>query len=601
MSFGDGRSLSTSYDNRMRPTSWNVNAILGYNYSYLEHTDKVNYARNVYDGTLDRSYEYDQVGALVFAHSGAEARAAFGIDGQQWGTSDGPYSHMYDYDKQGNMTRRFGWGGEVQGGAPNGHDTDITYGYSTNKNQRDGFIYDATGNLIDDGVSYTYDAAGRQIGVDANGYVMVQWYDGDGLRVNKGDNFSTTYYLRSTVLGGQIVCELSQTGDWQRGYVYAGSDLLAIQQGGVFWQHDDPVTKSQRVTDVSGAIVATGTVEPDPWGAKTDRSSSTPFQPQTFGGYNMDANGQFDAMHRRYSATGRFLQPDPYGGSYNFSDPQSLNRYAYTKNDPVNRKDPSGLDICHADPAAPGTTVCIPTLYGGTVTVTAGSGGESITGFEGSGTEGMMIVLPSDAQTPQQLPTGHLDLSRFLELIRLGEAAAQGINEARQALQQNSLCRALFGGTSPITLLSTYVSNGLISSGTTYPVAQPGGGTQQQNFTSGDVGAVTSYAAGSYPSPMSPGVRISANPITLNQNGFYFSGNNSAGVAVNTLQGAGFQGLSLGQIRGAVIIHELLHVISRIPADAGNPTQSRANSELVRRFCFSNTPVTTTTITPLTR
>ena len=124
---------------------------------------------------------------------------------------------------------------------------------------------------------------------------------------------------------------------------------------------------------------------------------------------------------------------------------------------------------------------------------------------------------------------------------------SQGIDQARQALQQNTLCRALFGGTNPLTLLNTYASNGLISSGTTYPVAQSGGGIRQQNFSSGDIGAVTSYAAGSYPSPTSPGVRISANPITINQNGFYFSGNNSAGVAVNTLQGAGFQGLSLGR------------------------------------------------------
>jgi len=124
---------------------------------------------------------------------------------------------------------------------------------------------------------------------------------------------------------------------------------------------------------------------------------------------------------------------------------------------------------------------------------------------------------------------------------------SQGIDQARQALQQNTLCRALFGGTNPLTLLNTYASNGLISSGTTYPVAQSGGGIRQQNFSSGDIGAVTSYADGSYPSPTSPGVRISANPITINQNGFYFSGNNSAGVAVNTLQGAGFQGLSLGR------------------------------------------------------
>jgi hypothetical protein len=49
-------------------------------------------------------------------------------------------------------------------------------------------------------------------------------------------------------------------------------------------------------------------------------------------------------MARRYSASSRFSQPDPYNGSYDFSDPQSLNRYAYTKNDPVNFRDPSGLN-----------------------------------------------------------------------------------------------------------------------------------------------------------------------------------------------------------------------------------------------------------------
>ncbi len=39
----------------------------------------------------------------------------------------------------------------------------------------------------------------------------------------------------------------------------------------------------------------------------------------------------------------RFHQPDPYDGSYNLTDPQSLNRYAYVQNDPVNFVDPSGL------------------------------------------------------------------------------------------------------------------------------------------------------------------------------------------------------------------------------------------------------------------
>ena len=34
MSYGDGKSLSALYDNRMRPTRWDVSTVLGYNYNY---------------------------------------------------------------------------------------------------------------------------------------------------------------------------------------------------------------------------------------------------------------------------------------------------------------------------------------------------------------------------------------------------------------------------------------------------------------------------------------------------------------------------------------------------------------------------------------
>jgi hypothetical protein len=51
-------------------------------------------------------------------------------------------------------------------------------------------------------------------------------------------------------------------------------------------------------------------------------------------------------MFRRYNRWhSRFDQPDPYDGSYDFSNPQSFNRYAYVQNDPVNLVDPSGLDL----------------------------------------------------------------------------------------------------------------------------------------------------------------------------------------------------------------------------------------------------------------
>jgi RHS repeat-associated protein len=340
MNYGDQQALSTAYDNRMRPTTWNVSNVLGYNYNYdfyNERTGRVTYAQSIYDPTLDRSYQYDQVGALVISHSGAEARAS-AFSGQ-WGIMDGPYSQGYDYDKFGNMTRRYGWGGEVQGGSA-GQSSDIFYNYTNNR--RNGFSYDPAGNLTNDlAQSYSYDATGQQTTASASGYFLQQGYDGDGLRAQKTEYGATTYYLRSAVLGGQVVAELDGGGSWQRGYVYAGSSLLAVQQGGVNWVHEDPVTKSKRITDIYGNIVST--VELDPWGADTNRSSNAAFQPQSFTSYIRDANGGQDAMARRYSAGGRFSQPDPYGGSYDFSDPQSLNRYAYTKNDPVNFTDPSGL------------------------------------------------------------------------------------------------------------------------------------------------------------------------------------------------------------------------------------------------------------------
>jgi RHS repeat-associated protein len=51
-----------------------------------------------------------------------------------------------------------------------------------------------------------------------------------------------------------------------------------------------------------------------------------------------------EAMFRRYNRWhSRFDQPDPYNGSYDLTDPQSFNRYAYVGNDPVNFVDPSAL------------------------------------------------------------------------------------------------------------------------------------------------------------------------------------------------------------------------------------------------------------------
>jgi len=341
MGYANGRTLSLSYDNRMRLTGWDIPGVMGWNYAYNyfnENSGRVTYAQNRYDSTLDRSYDYDHVGRLLSAHTGTEARAHIGIG--PWSGMDGPYSQDRGYDQFGNATHRVGWGGYQWGGF------DQWYNFSGNRLVQDPgtgayLQYDSAGNLSNDGSqSFTYDATGQQ--AYASGSGLTQSYDGDRLRVAKTENGVTTYYLRSTVLGGQVAAEINSSGSWIRGFVYLGGQMVAIQSSGAYWTFQDPVTKSQRVTDGAGNVVST--IDLDPWGGETWRSSNQAFQPHRFTTYERDSNGGDEAMMRRYqSYWNRFSQPDPFGGSYNLTDPQSFNRYAYVQNDPATFVDPSGL------------------------------------------------------------------------------------------------------------------------------------------------------------------------------------------------------------------------------------------------------------------
>ena len=64
-----------------------------------------------------------------------------------------------------------------------------------------------------------------------------------------------------------------------------------------------------------------------------------------FTSYERDSESGTDyGVNRGYSpVTGRFMRPDPYHGTAAVEAPQSLNRYAYVRDDPVNLNDPMGL------------------------------------------------------------------------------------------------------------------------------------------------------------------------------------------------------------------------------------------------------------------
>src|SRR5215213_2901897 len=254
-SYGNNHGLSVSYDNRLRPTQWDIPGVMGWNYFYSyfnENTGRVTYAQNRNEATLDRSYDYDHVGRLIEARTGSEARGH--LIGQG-GTQDGPYAHSYRYDYLGNLWYRVGWGGWFNPWLEQ-WPSYVNNRLITNPWNSTSMSYDAAGNLTNDGYqSYKYDATGQQ--TYASGTMLSQSYDGDRLRVKKVESGMTTYYLRSSVLGGQVISELSSGGSLQRGYVYVGNQMLAIQQSNqVSWVHQDPVTKSQRVTNSSGTVTS---------------------------------------------------------------------------------------------------------------------------------------------------------------------------------------------------------------------------------------------------------------------------------------------------------------------------------------------------------
>ena len=142
--------------------------------------------------------------------------------GTNWGT-EGPYAQGYTYDVWGNQLSRQGWGGE---GTP--------YSSTFNaRNQRDGYSYDPAGNITSDGwTTYRYDATGQQFSAEYAGYSLEQSYDGDRQRVKRVEQGEATCYLRSSVLGGQVVCEMNGQGSWTRGYVYHGGKCWPFNRQG---------------------------------------------------------------------------------------------------------------------------------------------------------------------------------------------------------------------------------------------------------------------------------------------------------------------------------------------------------------------------------
>lgn len=136
--------------------------------------------------------------------------------------------------------------------------------------------------------------------------------------------------------------EKNQDNVWSVGYIYLGGQMVAeYKNGTTYFAHGDHLGSTRVATKVDKTMQASYDLMP--YGESSNPDTTITHK---FTGLERDSKdsepGLDDTWFRKYSALcGRWLSPDPLFGSP--SDPQSLNRYAYVLNDPVNLIDPLGL------------------------------------------------------------------------------------------------------------------------------------------------------------------------------------------------------------------------------------------------------------------
>jgi RHS repeat-associated protein len=235
----------------------------------------------------------------------------------------------------------------------------VTYDNATNRITNTGFTYDLAGNqtrVVEANgtpLRYQYDAAGRLVKVKDDNYQTLTTYTYAESRrrliAQEGNESSTnlTYYAWE---GDTVIAEFTAAANntliWAKNYLYMGGALLATHTkitGGerLEFAHSDRlgtrlVTNPNDGTSFEQATLPFGTVL---------ESESTGSINRRFTSYDRSVSTGLDyAVNRFYnSSQGRFTSVDPIKfNASNLMNPQTLNLYSYTANDPINRVDPDG-------------------------------------------------------------------------------------------------------------------------------------------------------------------------------------------------------------------------------------------------------------------
>jgi RHS repeat-associated protein len=310
---------------------------IGYNAnsSIANSTDQVN---------GNWAYTYDNLDRLSTANASTGPFAGVGL--------------LWGYDPFGNRKSQTATSGSAR---------QPVYASTASTNQITGYCYDAAGNQLDAGVcpgqgvphQYTYDGEGRITSPDS-GNTLYQ-YDPEGRRVSKKNvsGSGTTYDSQSNVeflydAEGSMVAEMAPLAStkFNRGYVNAGGKNLAIYGNSAT---TFPVTDWLGTMRNQFAMSGTSNLNNSNLPFGDEQPCAPPTNDPCFTGKPRDKESPavgitgLDDFGARYytSDMGRFMSPDwsakqepvPYS---KLDNPQSLNLYSYTLNNPLSNVDTDG-------------------------------------------------------------------------------------------------------------------------------------------------------------------------------------------------------------------------------------------------------------------
>jgi RHS repeat-associated protein len=309
-------------------------------YSY-DKNDRPRQILDTYHSTkeMDLNYSYDGTGNVLTINGNSES---YGYDWlNRLTSSTGPWgSYTYVYDQVGNRIRM------VQGSTTTvycyGSFNRLTGYYTTTScnSPAVSYTYDSNGNVVakTGGWAYSYDYENRLTKVVQSGTTKQQnYYDGDGNRVKQVVGSSTFTY---SFQGLNILYEKNVTGSTTTitKHFYAGSAQVAKMVGTtVYYLHEDALGSTRLVATAS--VTVTFSSNYVPYGQNYGVTGREVFM---YTGKPLDsATGLYYYGARYYDdSIGRFITQDSYGGR--MTDPQSLDRYVYARDNPERYTDLDG-------------------------------------------------------------------------------------------------------------------------------------------------------------------------------------------------------------------------------------------------------------------